>query len=136
MSCVLRFSAACEDARATPEGRLDLHGVFHDLAAPGFPAEQAEIVLVAVLEWGRADHGRYLFRADLIDEDGNASLTVQGETEVSAPAPGHPPARSQLIMPLKNVVFPRPGQYCFRFKVQGRTMDGPGIFLMEAEPVG
>jgi len=128
----LRFSAICEDARATPEGKIDLHGVYHDLAAPGFPARQDRMVLVLVLEWDRSDHGRYLFKADLEDESGRASLTVEGETEVHRPRPDHPPARSQLIMPLDDVVFPRPGLHTFRVTVKGHRLEGPSIYLMEA----
>ena len=48
------------------------------------------------------------------------------------PEEGSPPARSQLIMPLDGVVFPHAGQYTFRVKVKGETLDGPGIFLIEA----
>ena len=136
MSVRIRLSAVCEDARATPEGRIDLHGVFHDLAAPGFPAEQDRLVLVAVLEWGRGDHGRHLFRADLEDEHGNSSLTVQGETDVRASPPDRPPARSHLILPMENVIFPHPGQYTFSIKVKGGVIEGPGIYLMESEPPG
>ena len=128
----LRFAAVCEDARPTAEGRLDVHGVYHDLSAPGFPARQERLVLVLVLEWDRADHGRYAFKADLEDDSGKPSLTVQGETEVHRPLPGHPPARSQLVMPIEDVVFPRAGQYVFRVKVKGKTLEGPSLYLMEA----
>lgn len=127
----LRFSAVCDDARPTPNGRIDAHGIYHDLAAPGFPAKQEHMVLVLVLEWEREDHGRYLFKADLEDEEGNVSLTVEGETEVREAEEGQPPARSQLIMPIEEVVFPRPGQYTFQVKVKGRSLEGPGIYLME-----
>lgn len=132
----LRFAAICEDARATPEGKLDVHGIYHDLAAPGFPARQDRLVLVLVLEWGRSDHGRYLFKADLEDEDGKTSLTVEGESEVHQPLPDRPPARSQLIMPLEDVIFPRAGQYIFRVKVKGQTFDGPSIYLLESPEDG
>ena len=127
----LRFSAVCEDARPTPDGKVDVHGVYHDLSAPGFPAKQDRVVLVLVIEWNHEDHGRYLFKADLEDDEGDVSITVEGETEVHQPKPGQPPARSQLIMPLEGVVFPHPGQYTFRVKVKGQTLEGPGIFLME-----
>jgi hypothetical protein len=127
----LRFSAVCSDARPTPDGRIDLDGVYHDLSAPGFPAQQDRLVLVLVVEWDREDHGRYLFKADLEDEAGDVSLTVEGETEVHRPAPEQPPARSQLVMPLEGVVFPHPGQYTFRVKVKGNVLTGPGLYLME-----
>jgi hypothetical protein len=127
----LRFSALCEDARPTPDGKVDVHGVFHDLSAPGFPAQQDRLVLVLVIEWEREDHGRFIFKADLEGDDGDISLTVEGETEVHRPAPDQPPARSQLIMPMEGVIFPRPGQYTFRVKIKGHTLDGPGVYLME-----
>lgn len=131
MSCKLRFSAVCDDARPTPEGKLDLHGVYHDLSAPGFPAKQDRLVLVLVLEWDRTDSGRFLFKADLEDDDGNVSLTVEGETDVRAAEPGRPPARSQLVMPMDDIIFPHAGQYTFKVKVKGETLEGPGIYLME-----
>lgn len=128
----LRFSCICEDARPTPEGKIDVHGVYHDLAAPGFPARQDLLVLVLVLEWDRDDHGRYLFKADLEGEDGKITVTVEGETEVHRPSPDRPPSRSQLIMPLEDIVFPRAGQYRFRVRVKGQTLEGPSLFLLEA----
>jgi len=132
----LRFSAICDEAHATPDGKLELHGVYHDLSAPGFPAQQDRLVLVLVLEWDRTDHGRFRFRADLEDENGKPSLTVEGETEVRTPAPSSPPSRSQVIMPMDGVIFPRPGQYQFRVKVKGLTLDGPGLYLMEVPAEG
>ena len=133
----LRFAAVCADARTTEDGRMDVHGVFHDLSAPGFPAQQDELVLVLVLEWDREDEGRYLFKADLEDEEGNISLTVEGETEVHRPGPDQPPVRSQLVMPMDGVIFPHAGQYTFRLKVKGQTFEGPGIYLLEVpESVG
>lgn len=129
----LRFSAICDHAGTTPTGRIDLHGVYHDLAAPGFPAKQERLVLVLVLEWDREDHGRYLFKADLEDDEGNVSLTVEGETEVHQAAPDQPPARSQLIMPIEEIVFPRAGQYTFRVRVKGQELEGPGLFLLEID---
>ena len=127
----LRFAAVCDDARPTPDGKVDIHGVYHDLSAPGFPAQQEQLVLVLVIEWDREDHGRYIFKADLEDEKGEISLTVEGETEVHRPGPDQPPARSQLIMPMERVVFPHPGQYTFSVKVKGSILTGPGIYLME-----
>ena len=132
----LRFSCICEDARPTPEGKVDVHGVYHDLAAPGFPARQDLLVLVLVLEWDREDHGRYLFKADLEGEDGKITVTVEGETEVHRPLPEYPPSRSQLIMPLEDIVFPRAGQYQFRVRGKGQTLDGPSLYLMEAPEEG
>ena len=131
MSCALRFSAVCDDARTSPDGKLDLHGVYHDLSAPGFPAKQDHLVRVLVIEWPDKDQGRFQCKADLEDSQCNISLTVEGESEVRAAPEGHPPPRSQLVMPMDGVIFPKPGQYLFRVKVKGETFQGPGIYLRD-----
>jgi hypothetical protein len=34
-------------------------------------------------------------------------------------------------MPIEDVVFPRAGQYTFRVKVKGHTLEGPSLYLMQ-----
>lgn len=128
----LILALVCDDARATPEGKLDVQGVFHDLFAPGFPARQDRMVLVLVLEWDRGEAGRYDFRVDLLDPAGRPSVTVEGHTDVDARSPDRPPARTRLVMPLEQVVFPRPGRYAFAVTVRGRRLPGPVLHLLEA----
>jgi hypothetical protein len=35
-------------------------------------------------------------------------------------------------MPLDDVIFPRAGQYAFRIRVKGKTLEGPSLYLMKA----
>ena len=129
---VLAF--VCQEAGQDSQGRLDARGIYQDLYAPGFPARQEHMVLVAVLEWDRADHGRHQFRMDLLDPDGQEALTLSGHTDVDAREGEHPPARTQLVMPLENVVFKRPGAYRLRVRVKGRDLRGPALHLLRTEP--
>ncbi len=103
----------CEDAIARDDGSLDAHGIFHHLFAPGFPAQQDRMVLVVVLEWEDAEAGRNNFRIDLLDTSGSPVLTINGHTDVSPRREREPPPRTQLVMPLENVVFPAAGTYEF-----------------------
>ncbi len=129
-------SALCDRAAASPEGKLDIHGAFHDLYAPGFPARQERMVLVLVLEWDRTDSGHYTFRVDVTGPRGRRVLTVEGRSEV-APRPGdRPPPRTRLVMPLEDVVFPERGRYDFRVTAKGRKLKGPVLYLIEAEGEG
>lgn len=129
----LALGLVCDDARTTPDGKLDLHGVFNDLYAPGFPAKQDRMVLVLVIEWDREDQGRFQFRVDLKDPKGRPSLTVDGHTEVDQRPPDRPPARTRLVMPLENVVFPQAGRYRFEVRMKGRSFPGPTLHLVERE---
>jgi hypothetical protein len=128
----VQLAFVCDDATMNPDGKMDVRGVFNDLAAPAFPAKQDHMVLVTTIEWDLGDEGRNAFRVDLLGPDGRPSLTVDGHTEVERRAPDRPPPRTRLILPLEGVVFPRPGRYTFEIRVKGRKLRGPSLFLMEA----
>ena len=131
----LLVSAVCDEAREEADGKVTLQGVFHDLYAPGFPAKQDSMVLVLVLEWGREDHGRYDFKADLMDPNGKPTLSVQGQSEVEARPAERPPARTQIVMPMEGVIFPVPGEYVFQVSARGRKFRGPTLYLVETDEV-
>jgi uncharacterized protein DUF6941 len=130
-------AAICDQAGAGAHGKLDLHGVFYDLYAPGFPAKQAQMTLVLVVEWDRGDHGRHHFRVDMVSPNGDIALTVEGHSDVHDPDPTRPPPRTHLMMPMEEVIFPVPGEYRFDVKLKGRTFAGPTLYLTqgsEADP--
>ncbi|GMV04167.1 MAG: hypothetical protein AMXMBFR53_04480 [Gemmatimonadota bacterium] len=123
----------CEHATLRPDGKLDVRGAFNDLAAPGFPAKQDEMVLVVAVEWAAGDAGRYQFKVELKGDAPKPSFTVNGETEVHPRAPGERPGRTYLIMPLQEIVFPQPGAYQLELKVKGETVRGPLLHLWEVD---
>jgi hypothetical protein len=125
----------CDEADVDGDGKLNVRGGFNDLYAPGFPAKQDRMVLVIVLEWDRGDHGRYRFTADLLAPDGTPTLTVTGHSDVDARSEAQPPARTRLVMPLENVVFPVPGPYRLRLSAKGRPIEGPALHLIRSEPL-
>lgn len=129
----LLLGLVCDDARTTDEGKLDVQGIFNDLFAPGFPAKQERMVLVLAIEWDRRDQGRFQFRVDLKGPEGRPSLTVDGHTEVDRRPPERPPARTRLVMPLEDVIFPEPGRYRFEVRMKGETFPGPTLHLVEQE---
>jgi len=123
--------AFCEHAQLRADGKLDIHGAFHDLAATAFPAKQDEMVLVVALEWNAGDAGRYRFKVDLVGDAPHPSFTVNGDTEVRPRGADGRPGRTYLIMPLKDVVFPAPGAYRLELRVKGRTHAGPVLHLWQ-----
>ncbi len=125
----VQLAALCDEAQATPGGKLDLRGVFNELSAPGFPAKQDRMVLVVAIEWGPLDQGRYEFRVDLMSPDDKPVLTVEGHTDVDLRDAHQAPALTRLIMPLQDVVFPVPGRYRFSIRVKGREVGGPSVYL-------
>lgn len=126
------LALACEHAHVRPDGRLDIRGVFNQLAAPAFPASQDRMTAVFVLEWAPEEAGRQPLRADLVETaSGKPVLTIQGHTDVDVSRPGIP-AHTRLVMPLENVVFPAEGRYEFHFAAGGERVSAFSIFLFVA----
>lgn len=128
----LTLSLACEDARARPDGRLDVRGAFNELQAPGFPAAQERMTVVFVMEWTAEEEGRHEFVADLVDDSDQKVLTIEGHTDVEARNEGRAPPQTRLVMALERVVFPHPGRYRFLLRVSDRTWDAFSLYLSEA----
>jgi hypothetical protein len=122
----------CTDASAGPDGKLNIHGIYSELQAPGFPARQDKMVLVGILEWQRDLQGRVPFAVDLIDPEGKAIFSIEGHTDVESRPKSKAPAKTQLILPLKNVMFPAPGHYRVRININGSELEGPSMHLIRS----
>ncbi len=122
----------CADAGAGPDGKLSIHGIFSELRAPDFPARQDEMVLVGIVEWQRDLAGRIPFTVDLTDPDGMSIFSIEGHTDVEARPETRAPAKTQLILPLKNVMFPVPGHYRVRININGTELSGPSMHLLRS----
>ncbi len=122
----------CTDAGAGADGKLSIHGIFNELHAPDFPALQDRIVLVGIVEWPRDVQGRIPFTVDLTDPEGMSIFLIEGHTDVEARPPSQAPAKTQLILPLENVMFPAPGHYRVRINFNGTELAGPSMHLLRS----
>ena len=122
----------CTNAGVGPDGKLSIHGIFNELHAPDFPALQDRMVLVGIVEWQRDLEGRIPFAVDLNDPDGVSIFSIEGHTDVEARPPTMAPAKTQLILPLKNVMFPVPGHYRTRININGSELSGPSMHLLRS----
>ncbi len=120
----------CTDAGTGPDGKLNIHGIFNELQAPDFPARQDSMVLVGIVEWQRDVQGRIPFAVDLTDPEGLAIFSIEGHTDVEARPQSRAPAKTQLILPLEKVMFPVPGHYRVRIKINDIEVQGPSMHLL------
>lgn len=125
------YALNCEHAEARRDGRLDVHGVFHQLFAPGFPAKQDRLVLAIAVEWDEEGEGRRDFKIDLVDPSGAPCLTISGHTDVSHRTPGEAPPQTRLILPMEEVVFPKAGTYLFELEVADEKVRVAPLHLLE-----
>jgi hypothetical protein len=125
------YAVLCESAASREDGRLDLQGVFHQLYAPGFPAQQDRMTLVVVIEWDAGEEGKTEFRIDLLDPDATPALTINGHTDVGPSPAGEAPPQTRLVMPLADIVFPAAGSYDFVLHVGDDVVRLAPLHLVE-----
>jgi len=113
------YALLCEQAQERHDGRLDVHGVFHQLYAPAFPAQQERMTLAVAVEWEPQERGKIDFSIELMDPSRSPALSITGHTDVSDLQPFQGPPQTRLIMPLDGVVFPAEGTYVFELAVGG-----------------
>lgn len=105
------YAVLCDEAEERPDGRIDIRGIFHQLYAPAFPAQQDRMMVVVNLEWEAAEAGRIDFRIDMMDPSESPAITISGHTDVGPRAEYDAPPQSRIIIPLEGVVFPSEGSY-------------------------
>lgn len=129
----IALAAVCDEAHERPDGKLDLVGIFNELRAPGFPAMQDRMTVVLAIAWSPEESGRQPIRADLIDEEDQLILTIQGHTEVPHVGTGQSVPHTRLVMPLEKVVFPHAGRYWLQLTASGEKHRTCSIFVGTAE---
>jgi hypothetical protein len=130
------YAVICEHAEAREDGRLNVHGVFHHLFAPGFPAQQDHLVFTMALEWEDAEAGRQEFSIDLMDPTESPVFTIRGHTDVTRRQPLQPPPRTLFVFPLPDVRFPVEGTYFFVLDAAGGSHAVAPLHLIEDPEVG
>lgn len=130
----LVLAIACDKAEVGPDGKLNVEGIYNELSAPDFPAAQAALTVVLVLEWGMTDVGEQPIRADLIDPNGAMVVTIQGHTDVELAPDNEVPPQTRIILPLENVAFNVPGRYHLRIQAGSATVDALPLYIRRIRP--
>lgn len=109
----LRLLLAADYANISQEGKLNVMGIFNEISAHNFPCRHSSMHLVITLvpELGEYGISRSLF-VRLFAPDGNEVMYISGQIDVPQRGHGRPP-EVNVILELKDLVFPKPGPYQF-----------------------
>ncbi len=125
------YSVIAEDAQLRHDGRMDVHGIYHELYARGFPARQDKLTLVTTIEWDASERGAIDFSVNLLDPQRSPVLTVNAQTQVEDQYAVHRPARTQMAIPIDGIVFPAVCTYEFQLTVGDHSEPLTPIYLIE-----
>ena len=105
-------------ANITREGKLNVMGIFNDIYSHDFPTRHASMHLVAKLGAELGEYGQTRdFTVVLRDEDGNPIFDLSGQFQIPQGERGRKP-EVNIILELKDIVFPKPGIYQFALLVE------------------
>jgi len=108
-------------ANISQEGKLNILGTFNNISASKFPSRHPAMQLVLRLEASPAEaKTQKKLEVKLMDEDANSLGGAVAEFAVPEARSGRR-IRMQIIMPINDAVFPKPGDYNFAVLVDGRT---------------
>lgn len=122
----------CDRAASDAGGRLEISGLNNELYAPGFPARQDHLMLVVLLEWPRTTAGRVPLRIDINDPDGKSIFSIEAHTDVDPREAGRAPAKTHLLLPLNNLMFPCAGSYSCELALPDATVAVANLHLVES----
>ena len=125
----LVLAIACDHAEVGADGKLNVEGIYNELSAPDFPAAHPVVTVVLIIEWELKDTGEQPIRADLIDPDGGMVITIQGHADVELAPDNEVPPQTRIVLPLENVVFPKPGRYFLRLQAGATTVETLPLYL-------
>jgi hypothetical protein len=130
------YAIVCEAAQMRDDGRVDAHGIFHQLYAPGFPARQDDVTLAVTVEWEPHERGAVQFSIDLLDPARSPVMTIRGESEVRDFGALHGPPLTRLLLPMESVYFPAAGTYTFEMGVGEQRFPLATLHLIENPAAG
>src|SRR5689334_1261684 len=125
---------AADYANVAQGGKLNVMGIFDNIAAANFPARHGSMHLVVKLaaEPGESNQTRTVTIL-LLDEDGGELMRVGQEIQVPQGASGRRPEMN-FIMELRDLTFQTPGIYEFVVQVDLDTKATLPIYLIQQQP--
>lgn len=120
-------------ANITGDGKLNVMGIFNDIFSYSFPARHSSMHIVGKLGAELGEYGQKRdFKIVLLDEDANQIMDISGQFEIPKGERGRKP-EVNLILELKDVVFPKPGIFQFVLLVEKDHKSELSLYVNQIE---
>lgn len=133
----LRLAVAADYANRSFEGKLNIMGIFHEIAPSALPASLQQGFLVMEWEAGPAELGTQRDqRIAFIGPDGTEKVAVGVQLQVPAHTrPGSPAVFNQII-DIAGTGLERPGEHAFYILVGGDEKGRVSVYVHEPSTGG
>lgn len=112
--------AVLADGANKAGGKLNLLGVFDQVTAIQFPARHPACFIALGFLFDIAEQGqKRILKIILMDEDGHSLFEIEGEMQIPAIRPDTAREVNYDIIPIQDMILPKPGHYSFKVSVDG-----------------
>lgn len=113
------YLLAADYANTTHDSKLNVMGIFGQIRYPQFPVHHPQMHFVALISYELEDYNaNHELTVKLIDPEGADILSVSGPISVQPDKDGRMPDLN-VILPLNNVKFEKPGRHDFEVIIDG-----------------
>jgi hypothetical protein len=127
-----QLAVLADYANVSQEGKLNICGIFSNIASLGIPLNHPQLHVIVVLESERSDAGEHTLALDLIKGDGSRVIQIAGTMALGTPEPGQT-LKTNHIFKLANVRFDAFGAYEFKVLVDGEVLSSIPMQVSEAK---
>jgi hypothetical protein len=117
-------------ANQTAEGKLNILGVFGEIACSSFPAMHAQMAVIAQFSANRNESGTYKVTVRMVDQDGSKVFDATGEMEV--PDVFEEKLMNQVFV-IKNLIFQKAGEYSVVALINGEERNSYRLVVRKLE---
>lgn len=105
----LQYAFLCEAATVSPDGKLNILGIFNKIASDAFPLELPRIVMVLSCKGQSEEFGLHPLVVRIISSDGH-DVVDSLELQIEIPPEG---GSANVIGEYNGIEFRSPGHYSF-----------------------
>jgi hypothetical protein len=118
----VNLAVVADYANVSQDGKLNIMGIFQEVAPPFLPFPLPQMYLVVSFVAGPAEFNSVKnIRVALLDSDGKELLAFEGQVQVPKPPKSGRRAFINQVVGLNGVKFERPGDYEFSILIGGET---------------
>ena len=104
------LAVIADNANVSREGKLNILGIFQNIAANTIPATHPQISLVLTFQAERGDaDSEHPIKIQLVGEDGEVIINIEAGLKFNPPPPGEHSVSAHQIFQVANIPLPGSG---------------------------
>jgi len=126
------LAVIADSANVSREGKLNILGIFQNIAASSVPATHPQFSLIVTFQGERGDaNNEHQIKIQMVSEEGEVMLDIAANLKFNLPPAGEHSVSAHQIFQFANITFTRFGTYDLNIFVNNEVRKTVSLNLME-----